>query len=101
MKCLKINIERNNHESIYLRGLRHADHTVFCVQDGQKTYYDSQFGRIVPFSSGQQVKRSILNNLTDQLNAPCAPITFNYEIYKKPHSYEKGHSCPPPTFRRE
>jgi len=36
---------------IYLRGLRHADHTVFCVQDGQKTYYDPQFGRPVAFSS--------------------------------------------------
>lgn len=68
---------------IYLRGLRHADHTVFCVQDGQKTYYDQQFGRLVPFSSGQQVKRSVLTKLTNQLNVPCAPITFNYEINKK------------------
>lgn len=68
---------------IYLRGLRHADHTVFCVQDGQKTYFDPQFGRSVAFSSGQQVKRSILTELTGTLNVPCAPITFNYEINKK------------------
>ena len=68
---------------IYLRGLRHADHTVFCVQDGQKTYYDPQFRRSVAFSSGQQVKRSVLNELTNQLNVPCAPITFNFEINKK------------------
>lgn len=23
---------------IYLRALKHAEHTVFCVEDGQKTY---------------------------------------------------------------
>lgn len=68
---------------IYLRGLRHAEHTVFCVQDGQKTYYDHQFGRTVAFSSGQQVKRSILSELTNKMNVPYAPITFNYEINKK------------------
>lgn len=27
---------------IYLRALKHADHTVFCVSDGQKTYFDPQ-----------------------------------------------------------
>lgn len=68
---------------IYLRALRHAEHTVFCVEDGQKTYYDAQFGRSVAYSSGQQVKRSILQALTDSLNVQMAPITFNYEITKK------------------
>ena len=48
---------------IYIRGLRHAEHTVFCVQEGQKTYYDSQFGKYVPYSSGQQVKRSALDSI--------------------------------------
>lgn len=67
---------------IYLRVLRHAEHTVFCVQDGQKTYFDSQFYRQLPYSSGQQVKRSVLQALTDALNVPMAPITFNYEINK-------------------
>ena len=28
---------------IYLRGLKHAAFTVFCVEDGQKSYYDPQF----------------------------------------------------------
>jgi hypothetical protein len=65
---------------IYLRGLKKADHTVFCVQDGQKTYYDAQFQRSVPYSSGQQVKRSILDALTSELNVQMAPITFNYNI---------------------
>ena len=68
---------------IYLRALKHADHTVFCVQDGQKTYYDSQFNRTVAYSSGQQVKRSILDTLTSNLNVQMAPITFNYNITNK------------------
>jgi len=68
---------------IYLRALKHADHTVFCVSDGQKSYYDAQFNRAVPFSSGQQVKRSVLQTLVDELHVPMAPITFNYNINAK------------------
>lgn len=68
---------------IYLRALKHAEHTVFCVEDGQKTYYDSQFGRYSAYSSGQQVKRSILQSLTDYLNVKMAPVTFNYNITAK------------------
>ncbi len=68
---------------IYLRALKHAEHTVFCVSDGQKTYFDSQFGFSVPYSSGQQVKRSILQSIVDNLNVQMAPITFNYSINKK------------------
>lgn len=67
---------------LYVRGLRQADHTVFCVADGQKTYYDQQFGRSVAFSSGQQVKRSILDTMSELLGEPRAPITFNYEVAK-------------------
>ncbi|MCI1648617.1 MAG: CRISPR-associated protein Cas7 [Bacteroides sp.] len=68
---------------IYLRVLRHAEHTVFCVQDGQKSYYDPLFNKSVAYSSGQQVKRSILDALTSNLNVPMAPITFNYNITAK------------------
>lgn len=68
---------------IYLRALKHAEHTVFCVADGQKTYFDSQFNRVVAYSSGQQVKRSILQALTDNLNVQMAPITFNYNVTAK------------------
>lgn len=64
---------------IYLRGLRHAEHTVFCVQEGQKFYYDNQFGTKCAYSSGQQVKRSILDNVLENLNEPQAPITFIFE----------------------
>ncbi|MDP2208212.1 MAG: CRISPR-associated protein Cas7 [Bacteroidota bacterium] len=65
---------------IYLRGLRRVEHTVFCVQEGQKSYYDQQFGVRCAYSSGQQVKRSILDSVLESLNEPQAPITFNYEI---------------------
>jgi len=68
---------------IYLRALKHAEHTVFCVQVGQKTYFDPQFNRVVAYSSGQQVKRSILDALTSNLNVQMAPITFNYNVNAK------------------
>lgn len=68
---------------IYFRALKHAEHTVFCVQEGQKTFYDNQFGKRLAYSSGQQVKRSILDTLTSILNVQMAPITFNYMISKK------------------
>ena len=67
---------------IYLRALKHAEHTVFGVQDGQKTYYDAQFGQYCAYSSGQQVKRSILEEFTCNLNVPMAPVIFNYNITK-------------------
>lgn len=84
---------------IYLRALKHAEHTVFCVSDGQKTYYDTQFGFYVPYSSGQQVKRSILQLLSDNLNVPMAPITFNYNVTdKKELDYKEPWSPCDPTY---
>lgn len=68
---------------IYIRTLKHAEHTVFCVQEGQKAYFDPLFNRMMAYSSGQQVKRCILTTLTDDLNVPMAPITFNYNITSK------------------
>jgi hypothetical protein len=67
---------------LYLRGLRHAEHTVFAVQDGQKYYTDPQFNVRQAYSSGQQVKRSIMDALTTGLNVPPAPITFNWQVKK-------------------
>lgn len=68
---------------IYLRGLRTVEHTVFAVQEGQKKYYDPTFNRSVAYSSGQQVKRSILDKLSEDLGEDRAPITFNYEVNSK------------------
>lgn len=84
---------------IYLRALRHAAHTVFGVQNGQKTYRDPQFGRQMAYSSGQQVKRSIIEALSDELNVPFAAITFNWEIDKdKKAKMLEPHSPCDPSF---
>lgn len=81
---------------IYLRGLRHAEHTVFGVNDGQKYYFDPQFGKRMAYSSGQQVKRSVI----EALNMPFAAITFNWEIDKKENkaNQKEPHSPCDPTF---
>ncbi len=84
---------------IYLRALRHAEHTVFGVQNGQKSYRDPQFGRQMAYSSGQQVKRSIIETLSDVLNVPFAAITFNWEIDKdKKAKMLEPHSPCDPSF---
>jgi hypothetical protein len=69
--------------TIYVRTLKRAEHTVFAVEDGQKRYFDPQFKRYVPYSSGQQVKRSILAQLTNVINEVPAPITFVFDVTKK------------------
>jgi hypothetical protein len=71
---------------IYLRGLRHVDHSVFCVTNGQKTYWDPIFGQSQPYSSGQQVKRSILDSISENLEQERSPVTF---IFKAP-ALEEG-----------
>lgn len=68
---------------IYLRGLKHAAFTVFCVENGQKFYYDPQFNVRVPFSSGQQVKRSVLEKLNDILGVKPSPTEFYFDVDKK------------------
>lgn len=67
---------------IYLRGLKHAKFTVFCVDKGQKSYYDPQFNVSAPYSSGQQVKRSIMKSILDNMNIEPAPITFYSKLDK-------------------
>jgi len=69
--------------TIYIRTLKRAEHTVFCVADGQKTYYDAQFNKAVPYSSGQQVKRSIIDSLNNTLNTEGSPTTFLFDVNKK------------------
>ena len=79
---------------LYLRGLRQVDHTVFCVADGQKTYYDPITRRPMPYSSGQQVKRSVLDEMTSVLDETRAPITFNFTLSKKAGKTEFGQGEP-------
>lgn len=69
--------------TIYVRTLKHAEHTVFCVADGQKRYTDPQFGKTVPYSSGQQIKRSIMDTLNAELNTAGSPTTFFFDLNQK------------------
>ncbi|WP_212004053.1 hypothetical protein [Chitinophaga sp. HK235] len=86
----------NTSPFIYLRGLRHVSHSVFAVNEGQKFYFDPQFGRRMAYSSGQQVKRAIMEGL----NMPFAAITFNWEIDKKENkaNQKEPHSPCDPTY---
>lgn len=79
---------------LFLRGLRQVDHTVFCVAEGQKTYRDPLSGFLVPYSSGQQVKRSMLDELTTELNEARAPVTFNFTLTTKQGKQEFGQGEP-------
>ena len=61
---------------LYIRGLKSVSHTVFGVSQGQKYYYDPQFSTRMPYSSGQQVKRSMLEVFLAELGVSPAPVTF-------------------------
>ncbi|MEA1900881.1 MAG: CRISPR-associated protein Cas7 [Thermodesulfobacteriota bacterium] len=69
--------------TIYIRTLKRAEHTVFCVANGQKTYFDPQFNKYIPYSSGQQIKRSIIDRLSTELNEIPAPVTFLSDVTTK------------------
>ncbi|WP_347951548.1 CRISPR-associated protein Cas7 [Porphyromonas gingivalis] len=70
---------------LYLRGLKNVSYSVFAVDKGQKFYRDPLFsshthiGKKLPFSSGQQVKRCIIDALLSNLNVERAPVTFVFE----------------------
>lgn len=68
---------------IYLRGLRHVDHSVFCVENGQKFYWDPVFNNQVPYSSGQQVKRGVLSEINMELKSHASPVTFVFDLNNK------------------
>lgn len=68
---------------IYLRGLRHVDLSVFCIENGQKSYWDPIFSIRVPYSSGQQVKRSIMDTINYELQVDPASVTFVFDVNNK------------------
>jgi hypothetical protein len=68
---------------LYVRALRKVDHSVFSVADGQKFYRDPVTGARLAYSSGQQVKRSVMDYFTSALNTAYAPVTFNWTINKE------------------
>ena len=65
---------------IFIKLIRRADQTVFAVQEGQKKYFDPIFKKYLPYSSGQQIKRSVLEQLTTILNEQQAPTTFVWTV---------------------
>lgn len=69
--------------TIYIRTLKRAEHTVFNVANGQKTYYDVQFKKSIPFSSGQQVKRSLIDSLCEAIQQVPSPTTFHFDVDKQ------------------
>lgn len=70
--------------TIYIRTLKRVNHSVFNVdKKGQKTYYDPQFRRYVPFSSGQQVKRSLIDSLCEAIDQTPSPTTFHFDVTKQ------------------
>lgn len=69
---------------IYLRGLKALPYSVMCVDgNGQKQYFHPVFRKYVPYSSGQQVKRSILESLTGFLGKQLSGITFCFKAETK------------------
>jgi len=79
---------------LYIRGLKSATHTVFGVSAGQKFYYDPETGRRMPYSSGQQVKRSLLEVFLNELGVSPAPITFVSDL-KKDGTLKEGEPWSP------
>lgn len=65
-------------KELHIRILKKVDFSVFCVDSGQKTYYDPTMGTMLPYSSGQQVKKSIISTLLDELDIEYAPLTFTF-----------------------
>lgn len=75
---------------IFIRGLKRVDFSVFAVTKGQKTYFEPQFGKYLPYSAGQQVKRSILEAMLDELNEPVATVDFYWQIKKDKKTLKQG-----------
>lgn len=69
---------------IYLRGLKALPFSVMCVDsNGQKQYFHPVFRKYVPYSSGQQVKRSVLEGLADFLGEKLSAVTFCFKAETK------------------
>jgi hypothetical protein len=84
--------------TLYVRGLRQVDHTVFAVADGQKTYRDPISRRDMPYASGQQVKRSLLDMFADEIGEARAPVTFFKVLDKGTLKDREPHSACDPTY---
>ena len=85
--------------TLYVRGLRQVEHTVFAVADGQKTYKDPLAnGREMAYASGQQVKRSLLDTFADEIGEARAPVTFYKVLSKDTLKDGEPHSACDPSY---
>lgn len=85
--------------TLYIRGLRQVEHTVFAVADGQKTYRDPLAnGREMAYASGQQVKRSLLDTFADEIGEARAPVTFYKVLNKGTLKDGEPHSACDPSY---
>ncbi|MFN3556228.1 MAG: CRISPR-associated protein Cas7 [Bacteroidales bacterium] len=76
-------------KTIYIRTLKKVDHSVFSVDKGQKIYWDNQFSRRpLPYASGQQLKRSIIEAFNTELNVVPSPTTFISKVANKKGTIE-------------
>lgn len=67
--------------TIYVKVLKKATNTVFCVGDkGQKTYFDRVYGLTLPYASGQNIKHSFIDKFVDELEIQRSPTTFTSNI---------------------
>lgn len=65
---------------LFVRILRYVTFSVFCVDKDQKNYWDKNFNTKLPYSSGQQVKHSIMDSILDVLNLKRLGVTFNFGV---------------------
>jgi len=84
--------------TLYVRGLRQVDHTVFAVADGQKTYRDPLTRKEQAYASGQQVKRSLLDTFADEIGEERAPVTFHKVLDKGSLKDREPHSACDPAY---
>ena len=71
------------HNTLYLRTIKRADHTVFAVDSGQKTYYDPQFRKRLPYASGQQIKRCVIEAVNASFGTAGSATTFIFDLNNK------------------
>lgn len=86
-------------KELHIRILKKVDFSVFCVDSSQKTYYDPTMGVVLPYSSGQQVKKSIINTLLNELDIEYAPLIFTFaKEGEKLKQKELIQTCDPSYF---
>lgn len=67
-------------KNIFVRLVRVVPFSLFNNVGGQKTYWSSRFRKTVAYSPGQQIKRSIMTHLLEELGEASAPLKFIRQV---------------------